>query len=266
MKIWIDEERTNDLHAKLITTMDAEKREGIHASDLLGLRRAYWSRVNPLPTTPEELGYFVLGRGHHYVMVYALSGVPDSQEESKFSKELGINYSPDLLALHGEVKTSRLLMAPKDKEQALKWFDGYIPQVMTYAIAEGVSKWWLYMCFFNPTDLKTQKKLPPFFLVYGFEFTKQELRAHKEWVISRRLILEGAIAKRDHSQLDNCPEFYCVKMEGQGRGKPKRMVAKCKYFELCKPKERYDLVHNPPTKFVRKVQENASSGTSSSNS
>lgn len=236
---------------KVTDYLRKNERDGIHASDLSAPLRAYWQKMAPLPATSTEAGYWLTGLGHHYYMVLIMTGVPDSQEASCFSEVLGIHYSPDLKALYGEFKTSRLSQEPADEQEALKWFSGYINQCKTYAVAEGVMQWNLFVLFIAPLDMQTRKKRAPFTRAYTFTFTDEELTRHREWIISTRKKLELALSKKDPSKLPLCEEYLCLRWVGQGRGKPRIPVAECKWFEHCKPSERYALVQNPPTKFQR---------------
>lgn len=246
-------EWNGELERKLVEDvykfMKSRDREGIHASDLDQPRKAYWQRIHPLPGTPREIGYWLTGQGHHYYLVLALTGVDDSQEESGYSEELGIHYSPDLSKLKGEFKTSRKPREPLTEDEALKAFEPYRSQCCTYAVASKVNHWNLYVLYMCPKTSDFKETLGPFPRVYTFTWTKQELAVHKKWIITQREAIEAALAAKDHTSLPLCEEFKCMKWESMGRGRPKKPVADCKWFmDHCKPEGRYELVVSPPTK------------------
>ena len=224
----------------------------LHASDLSSPLKAYWQRRHPLPPTNYEIGYWLTGRAHHYHVVFALTGVDDTQEESCWSDELQLLWSPDLNALDGEFKTTRMYDEPEDDAVAQKFFRHYISQCKTYAVAKKKTKWNLVVLFICPSDLATRKLRAPFVRAYTLVFTKKELTEHKAWIESTRKKLELALKNNDPSELELCDENFCVTWKGQGRGKPSLVEPICKFFQVCKPKSRYDLWLSPPKTIAEK--------------
>lgn len=257
-----------ELHNKLTKALDefkkARQRGGIHASDLGQPRKAYMQAVHPLPLTDKEAAFFLVGRGHHYYVVYAATGHPDTDEGSQYSEELGIWYSPDLNIWDAEFKTNRMAFPIETQEDAEKFFDEYEMQCQTYAAAKGLNHFNLIVLYICPTEhvegkrceecgrSSVQKKQEPIYGAYTYHWTDEEMEEHKEWVRATKAAIEIAIHMKSPNKLPLCKEAFCIKKKGQGRGKPMIPLAACKWFEVCKPEGRYELVMNPPTSFKRK--------------
>lgn len=209
----------------------------IHASDLKELRQAYWQRVAPRPATPAEIGFWLAGLGHHYYMVYSMYGIDDTQEESLFDEELGILYSPDLNSDRGEFKTSRYWQVPNGPLEAADAFRFYERQCRIYAVTAKINYWNLVVLFLFPPNAYNQKQ--PVLKAYTYNFTDQELEDERQQIKMDVSALKIALAKKDHLALPLCSEGICFKMIGQGRGRPKKMVPMCKFWEDCQPEGRY---------------------------
>ena len=246
MRITWNQELEDKLVQDVYAFMQRDQRTGVHASDLETPRKAYWQQVHPLPGTPREIGYWLTGRGHHYYLVLALTGKPDSDSGSNYSEELGLHYSPDLPL--GEFKTTRSPREPLNEDDAKRSFEWYRKQCCTYAVASNVDHWNLYVLYICPKSQDFKETLGPFPRVYTFEWTPEELAEHKAWIISTRTAIESALAAKDHTALPLCDEKKCITWVGQGVGKPRIPVADCKWFDKCKPEGRHELVMNPPKK------------------
>lgn len=212
----------------------------IHASDLTSPLKAYWQRIVPKPPTEEEVGFWLAGRGHHYFLVYAMTGVDDSQEESLVHPELGIHYSPDLRAASGEFKTSRRWSKPQGEIEAADAFKGYVRQCRIYAVAENKKIWNLYVLFLMPEERPQDGRRVPDIQVYTLHFTDEELERERKDIIKTRKAIQTALKKKDPSKLPLCEEYQCVVRRGQGRGVPKKVIPTCKWFTECKPQTRYE--------------------------
>lgn len=252
-----------DINAKLFKLvssaisahMGAEKPRGdeIHASDLGSPMKAYWQRKYPLPPTDYEIGYWLTGRAHHYHLVYSMTGIDDTQEESLWSEELQIKYSPDVNTHDIEFKTTRMFDEPHDSQEALRFFRHYIKQCLTYAVAKSINYFHLVVLFICPVaDMKSRKLTSSYHRAYTFKFTDEELADHKKWVISTGAKLRLALKKNDPSKLELCDENFCLTNKGQGRGKPALIEPTCKFWNVCKPKGRYQMWENPPTTIKEK--------------
>lgn len=235
MKITPDKQREADLFKALgaMAKADDVLREGYHVSDLLHPLKTYWQKISDIAPTEEELGYWFVGKGHHYFLVAALTGT--SVEESFVDKETGIIATPDLLALSGEFKTTRWSIVPKGEKAALKAFKFYFPQCKAYAALTNRLIWYLYVLFISPYDKDTKRKIPRL-KVYKLEFTKRELGATKAHLKRKKGLLEEALKKKSHKNLPLCTPGICYIDRGNGK------IPICRFWDICKPKGRYASV------------------------
>ena len=240
MQIRPNKQAVEVLYTKLKEALVREDREGTHVSDLLQLRQAYWKRVCPLPPTDDEVGFWLAGKAHHYFLVQAVTGIPDSQEASLVDIETGIHYSPDLLELKGEFKTSRWAILPTTEEQAIRAVSTYIPQCRAYAALMNTLNWNLYVFYLTALDFKTRRKIPRL-KVYTFEFTDEELREERNGLRIRSALLDTAVRELVFESLPLCSEYLCFRMQGHGRGKKRTVEGVCKWWEQCKPTGRYPV-------------------------
>lgn len=242
MKLTPNKEIEEELYTQLSASLQEEEREGIHVSDLSMPLKAYWGKKLNLPPTRDEIGYWLTGRGHHYFLVKALTGIEDSEEASLVHGELGIHFSPDLLKLRGEFKTTRWTSLPKNEKEAKRVFESYIPQCRAYAILTGVTLWRLYVLFIVPIDLETGRKIPRL-KVYDLEFSKADITKGLTQLTKTKEEFTQALESDDPSALKLCPEFACfirrkVRLPGAKR-RTEIIIPTCKYWDHCKPKGRY---------------------------
>ena len=239
MRIRPNKPAVEALYTKLKTAILSEEREGTHVSDLLQIRQAYWKRVCPLPPNDDEVGFWLAGKAHHYFLVQAVTGINDSQEASLIDIETGIHYSPDLLELKGEFKTSRWAILPTTEEQAIKAVSTYIPQCRAYAALMNTLNWNLYVFYLTALDFKTRRKIPRL-KAYTFEFTNEELQEERDGLRIRSALLDTAVRELVFESLPLCSEFLCFRMQGHGRGRKRTVEGVCKWWEQCKPAGRYN--------------------------
>lgn len=120
-------------------------REGVHVSDLLALRKAYWNRVSPKELTEDEILYFTAGRGHEDI-VRSLSQVERGQA---IVSEAGVHYTPDFYTNFPiELKSRRSGYIPKDEEVRDK-FDHYLDQLGFYCSLSNRPAGWLWVLFLS---------------------------------------------------------------------------------------------------------------------
>lgn len=230
------------LQQKVFDFINKDKRTGAwHASDMIDPRLAIYRRLDPKPPTPEQIGYWLLGRGHHYYFVQAMTGIDDSQEASRADTELGLVYSPDLAELRGEFKTTRLSKKPETEEEAIKLFAKYEQQCLIYAACEGVRKWDLYVLYIALKDEKW-KPLAPIPEVYTYTWDEEQIASVKPRLKAQMAIMDTAVKTNSVSGLPLCSEFICVNWKSNGRGVPMTLEPKCPYFEKCKPPGRYEYI------------------------
>lgn len=233
MRIFPDKDRERELLTELRHQLEGEVREGVHVSDLINPLQSYWKTVQPLPVSDDEIGFWLVGRGHHYFLVGALTGVEGGEEVSLIDKDTGIHYSPDLHTLKGEFKTNRRFKIPTSEAQAKQAFEGYAEQCLSYAAFEGITYWYLYVMYIVPEDPDSGRKIPRL-RVYKLEWTQEEVDAWKVELLQRRDALVRARETGDPSDLPLCKQYVCHTYR-KGIGK----VPICKWWDICKPKGRH---------------------------
>lgn len=129
-------------------------RRGIHVSDLLTPRKAYWARVQPKPPTNREVIFFLAGRGHEevFVALAGLSGYHKSRGEwlgppdSPYKAGDGIRYEIDVLTRQDgtgqeipiEIKTNRRPTIP-GPEKVLEEYSIAVDQLGMYTAVRNES-------------------------------------------------------------------------------------------------------------------------------
>lgn len=239
MRITVNHEEAKRVYGKLRDSLAQEKREGIHASDLMNPRMSYWKKVDPRPATEEEIGWWMAGRAHHYFMVAALTGVEDHQEASLQDPETGLYFSPDLVSLKGEFKTSRRQTLPKDEKDAKTVFQHYIKQCRVYATKMKTLSWKLYVFFLG---VREAVRSVPRFKVYDLLFTKRELANTEKMIADTVAALNTALKKKDHTGLPLCDAWMCYRLETVKRNGvivASKKIPVCPYWDQCKPEGRW---------------------------
>jgi hypothetical protein len=242
-KITEDPDTTKQVYDKLREYMAGQKQRdpaNIHASDLVYPRKAYWQRVCPKPPTDDEVSYWLTGLSHHYFMVYAQTGIDDTQEESLYDADLDVWYSPDLNKANGEFKTSRTWRIPEGPREAADTFQWYFKQCLVYAVAKNVTEWKLYVLFLTPPPRSLDNRKVPVLKVYTLHYTKKQLAEARQTLKQEVAALKSALAAQSPDSLPLCGAGVCFKDVGQGRGRPKRRVPLCKWWHECKPEGRYE--------------------------
>lgn len=203
-----------------------ERAKGLHASDLLAIRKAFWRTVDPRPLTDREIGLFLPGKILHAFVLGAAAGTtPDiatSDEGSRFNEELGIWYSPDWDKSDlAEFKTARNFVEPTTLED----LDTYIQQLLVYMACEKKLAAKIWVLFLNLRDPVTRRTTPTFrcYEVTASEENLAEVRAH---IQSTKADFEQAIATQTWRHLDLCPSWMC------GR-------TNCLWYDKCQPEDRY---------------------------
>ena len=205
----------------------SERSPGIHATDLLSPRKAYWREVKPLPLTDRQVTIFLIGRVLHAFVLSAVDEIPLSWETdggSKYCVDLDISYSPDKI-LSGEIKefkTARNFNAPDTISDL--W--GYVEQLLIYMVAENKLTSTLWILYINLRDKET-KRTSPEFRAYRIKISQEDLERTRAELLQIRLALAGAIEIQDHTILPLCAEYMC----GDGN---------CGWWDDCKPEGRYD--------------------------
>lgn len=166
--------------------------DSIHLTDTLYcLRKGYWDKVDPLPPTPKESLYFILGLGLQDVLLPAPA-------PSTISRA-GITYSPDAITGSGipvELKTTR--MAKKRMiEQGFP--DGWLKQMMGYCSVLGeLTAILLVIPIIQPEAV-------PFTLSFNhYELQDNNLMIEKNALVLIHSIWNGVVPPKDSNQEWEC--------------------------------------------------------------
>jgi hypothetical protein len=219
-----DQESTLVQKAREWVTKD-ERSPGVHASELLDPRKAYWQRKDPKPLTDRLVNTFLVGKVLHAFVINAVEGTHldwKTDEGSRTSEELGIEYSPDLLneGVVREIKTSRSFFEPKTFED----LGMYCEQLLTYLAATDTLTGFLYVLYLNLRD--EEGRTAPAFRCYRVSVSQADLDKLKKDIITVRHMLLRSIDANLPGALPLCREWLCsAKM--------------CDWWEKCQPETRY---------------------------
>jgi len=204
-----------------------ERTAGIHASDLLDLRQAFYLHVDPRGLSERETTLFLVGKVlHSFVLGTADGKEPDisrTDEGSVYSERLGLWYSLDWdKGDIAEFKTNRMFKEPR----TIGDVDSYLEQTLIYMAAKQVTKAKLWVLLLNLRNEST-RRTTPVFRCYAITITPEDLQQVTESVRRQRDTLAGAIDRRDPSALPVCRSWKC----GEGN---------CPYWgNPCRPEGRY---------------------------
>ena len=203
-----------------------ERPAGLHATDLLDLRRAFFRAVDPKPLGPREIGLFLPGKVLHAFVLGAAGGKVDlnaTDEGAHFSEEFGLWYSPDWDrgGNIAEFKTSRAFKTPKD----LSDVDIYVEQVLIYLACKNQLEARLWCLYLNLRDEVT-KRMTPTFLCFRVKISQEDLERIKTFIRASKQDYEKAVETGDFRSLDLCRGWLCG-------------ARMCEWYHRCRPEGRY---------------------------
>lgn len=203
-----------------------ERSPGLHATDLMDLRIAFWQRADPQPISDRLVTIFMVGKILHAFVLGSIVEKVDiskSDEGSKFNEELGISYSMDYLdeGIPSEFKSSRSFYEPKD----VKDLEIYLEQLLIYMVSIDSTVGKLWILYLNLKD--EQRRTSPVFRCFTVTVSKEDLFKVKEYLLVAKQSLERALSTGNFRELDLCREFKCGE-------------ANCVWFHKCQPEGRYD--------------------------
>lgn len=234
MKLTRSKKTETFLFKKFRVYLARDTREGVHVSDLISPRLAYWKRKNPLPLTEDECLYFLAGIAHHTMVVAAVTGVVGSEEEKKMDEETGILYSPDLFTMKGEFKTTRSPKVPQSEEEAKRKYAHYVKQCRAYAALMRSVTWKLIVFFFAiPQQMANYVRQKPMLRAYELLFTEAELTRERKHLAEISTLFRAALAENTDKALPLCPMWMCMEMVDG------KKVGKCPWWNECKPEGRH---------------------------
>lgn len=196
-----------------------EAREGIHLTDLLAPRKAYWQKVKPMNPTKEEILYWTSGNAIEERFLRAIGYTKAGVKEWE-----GILYTPDIFFnFPAEAKSRRRAMA-KEGEEA-KVYDYYIAQLLGYCAMENKQQGWLLV--FSMLERQDDGTTKPEWGFYRVEFTQDELDKEKERLLVIKAKLELVLQGFNTTYvLPLCPAWMC--------GKESKTMTKKGYCIDCK--------------------------------
>lgn len=202
-----------------------ERAPGIHASDLLDPRQAYWQRVSPKPIADRLVPTFLIGKVLHAIILHAVAGTNltlTTDEGSRVSESLGIVYSPDLLrGAPIEIKTSRSFYEPK----SLADLQLYCEQLLIYMAAVGSTTGHLWILYLNLKD--EQGRTAPAFRAYDVTVSRAELEQYGKLCRQIGESITAAVEAKTPRALPLCREWKCSEKM-------------CEWWHECQPEGRYE--------------------------
>jgi hypothetical protein len=210
---------------------DSKDRSGIHASDLLDPRKAYFDKTQPKqPLSERMVGLFFVGKVLHVFFLSALHGTTGadwkSDGGSTVSKKLGFSFSPDWVkdGIPGELKTSRGKYEMRNSDLSL-----YLEQELIYQVGLKSTKGRLVVLLTNlPAPPGQGFGTFPQFRAYNISVSKSDLLTYEKQLVKTRKALELALKTKkdkDIRALPLCREFKCSR-------------SACPHFSVCAPEGR----------------------------
>lgn len=221
----LDEVRLTEQARAWIDQDNQTRLGGIHASDLMDPRLAYWRAIDPKPHSDRTIWLFVVGKIlHHFVVDLPTGTALPGQSDSGTRKAVGILYSPDRIGDRGqpiELKTNRAQYEPEDPARD---YAHYLEQLVTYMAlmdCEEGSLWILHL------NLLVERRTEPQPRCYTVRVPKAELFEFKQELSQTRERLVEAQAQRNPSELPLCRAWLCGPT--------------CPWWKPCQPAGRYPL-------------------------
>lgn len=214
--------------------VSGDRKPGVHASGLLDPRKTWFDAIDPKDHLDDRLVWtFLPGKVLHAFILSAVKGKSldwAADGGSKWSKRLGIWYSPDDTDTEGpiELKTSRSYYPPKGPDD----IKNYLEQLWIYMVAEKKTKGKLHVLYLNLKD--EQNRTSPTPRCYTITASKADLAKAERDLAAQRALIELAIKRKDHTMLPLCREWLCSR----------RM---CDRYDACKPEGRYKPPKPPRT-------------------
>lgn len=211
-------ERDERIEKMFLETIQANllkrKREGIHLSDLLSLKQAYWRKKKPLPATKSQIIYWLSGLAHESALLHI-----SEFKHGKAQQWEDVWYTPDImLGIPIEVKTSRRGFQVKPGQE-WKQYSNYLEQLRGYCALTNMTEGWLVVWYLIMMDEKRRNTEPDFF-AYKVNFTEEELEETRKDILKRKELLIQALDTNDITILPDCEQWKCYKEHSRMLEKP----------------------------------------------
>jgi hypothetical protein len=223
LKLKRSKTQEEELNQQMVHMIQNDGRAGIHASDIVHPRLAYWKRLAPKPLGTRLAWMFGVGRTLHSLILES-KGKSGTDAGSMHEEELGIHFSPDDINEAGEpveIKTTRSFFPPKK----LRDVDTYSEQLWIYMACLKQLVGHLHILYLNLKDQDTGRSAPHLYCLTE-TWTEEDLAAKRAEIRSRVIELETALEKKKPKQLALCPQWMCG---------PKY----CDWWGECKPEGRW---------------------------
>lgn len=176
-------------------------REGIHLSDLLAVRKAYWQRINPMKATIKEISYWTSGGAIEDKFLRAIG-----YQHGDAKQWEGIWYTPDtFFNFPAEIKSRRRGLAEEGKEA--EYYEHYLKQLKGYCAVENKQKGWLIVL--SLLEKQDNNKTAPEWAYYDVDFMPEELEEERGRLIQTKEALGNALRESNHKNLPLCPKWMC---------------------------------------------------------
>jgi len=198
IELWAEREITNN--------WGKQAREGLHLTDLLAPRKAYWQKVKPMNPTKEEILYWTSGNAIEDRFLRAIG-----YQKAGVKEWEGIKYTPDIFFnFPAEAKSRRRAMAEEGEE--FKVYDHYLKQLLGYCAIENKQQGWLLV--FSMLERQDDGTTKPEWGFYRVEFGQDELDKERERLLTTKQNLESALhGYVGYQNLSLCPAWMCIKKQ-----------------------------------------------------
>lgn len=230
VRVEADHKEEDRLLSMTRTWLEKEHRTpGIHVSDLLDPMRAWYTKKDKKKRLSDrEVTTFLIGKVLHSFIITAMKEADGfnlaTDEGSRHSKDLGIDYSIDFLdgKIPAEIKTSR----SKEPASGVKDLAMYIEQLLCYMVAENQTEGRIWVLYINAKDY--ENRTHPVYRAYSVKVTKTALEEYRSQIKKTQKTLKKALTMSTPVGLTPCRTWLCGE----------RM---CQYWHKCKPTGRYGI-------------------------
>ncbi len=237
------EEQINKAARVALDKKSESRTVGLHMSDLLSPRLGYFRLTDPKPVTDAEVGYFIAGLAHHDVILSIMKrkNIDPTGETDEGSVKWGeVYYSPDYnMGFLAEIKTSRRPFEPQHTNKDLKEaYDSYLKQLTAYMAVDDkpVAALVVFYISLRVSKKSKNKNTAPTFKAYKVTMSEKERIARRAELTKIEKLLKKSVKAKNPKYLPLCEHWKCCR--GGYRGPA---TAACKWYEECKPKNRYPL-------------------------
>ena len=215
------------------------KENTFHVSDLLNPRAAYFRYTDPKPLNEREIGFFVAGLAHHFVVESAILSAENPEEislEYKTPHGIKIIATPDILDYNVfentpiEIKTSRKWTIPEEPDAH------YVDQLACYCAIWGVNEGRIAVFYITPgRKWDGSANTYPELVVWKIKFDDEELKEVKTHLEQAAFDLREALRISNPDILPICyPSWRCGSVDRKGKAE-----VNCKWYHKCRPPARY---------------------------